>query len=68
MGFWDHIKRSFNEGRDKANREFEEQHGYPPDQEIARGWERGKQAARDGRSLRDAMGQDDKRTDDKGKE
>lgn len=46
---WGKIKAGFNEGRAKADRKFEAKHGYPPEEEIRRGWDRGKLNAREGR-------------------
>lgn len=57
---WKSIKNGFWKGVREANDRFEAERSYPPDQEIARGWERGKQAAADGKSIRAAMGRDDK--------
>lgn len=59
IGFWNRIKRSYNEGRDKANCDFEEREGHRPEETIQRGWDRGKQAAADGKSIWTAMGRDD---------
>ena len=66
MGLWDELRRNFKEGWAESNRKFEEEHGYPPDQEIQRSIEQGRENARTGRGP--FGGRDGKQTDDKGKE
>ncbi len=53
--FWEHIRRGWNEGRERANRKFEAEHGHKPEETINRGWEWGKTAARDGKGIKAAM-------------